>query len=334
MSDAAPLTEVAEGIYQLRLPLPFALNAVNIYLLRSSGGWTVVDTGLNTDAARLVWENAFISLGITPSDIEQIILTHVHPDHFGLAGWLQEQAAAVGAMPPPVRLSSRERDLARLLWMGEGKQSQSFDEFLLACGMPGNMVETVVVSLNATSDATFPHPSIMETINAGDTLRIGSREFQLIHAPGHSDGQLILYDAADRLILSGDHVLMKITPNIGFWPDTEADPLGRYLESLQSLQALDVRLALPGHKALITDWRGRLAELLHHHEERLEHTMAAIVGGANVYEASLKVFESARFSAHEWRFAMVETLAHLEYLRQRERVRQVDEDGLWKFYPA
>jgi glyoxylase-like metal-dependent hydrolase (beta-lactamase superfamily II) len=329
-TEAAVL--VADDIYQVRLPLPFALNIVNCYLIRGNDGWTVLDTGLNTGAAQAAWNAAFDMLGITPRDINHVLLTHVHPDHYGMAGWFQSQAAPDAI--PPVKLSAREAQLARLLWEGEGKQANEFDRFLAACGMPADMVATVAVSLADTIDKTFPHPIRQEMIEAGDEITIGKRTFKLIHAPGHSDGQLILYDAADKLLLSGDHILMKITPNIGLWPDTDPNPLGRYLQSLESLRNLEVRLALPGHKALITDWRGRLDELLHHHALRIDNTYAAIKGGATVYEASLKVFNSFTFSPHEWRFAMAETLAHLEYLIVDGKAREeTDENGLRHFYP-
>jgi glyoxylase-like metal-dependent hydrolase (beta-lactamase superfamily II) len=323
-------TSIADDIIQVRLPLPFALNIVNCYLIRGDDGWTVLDTGLNTPPAQETWNAAFAALGITPSDVDQIILTHVHPDHFGMAGWFQALGDKSGAIPP-VKTSPREAEMARQLWGGEGELSH-FDQFLAVCGMPPEMIDTVVTSLAATAEATLPLPTHVETLTPGDNIKIGKREFTMIHAPGHSDGQLIFYDPADQLMLSGDHVLMKITPNIGRWPDTEPDPLGRFLDSLRSLQTLEVRLALPGHKALITDWRGRIAELLQHHEARLSHTLNAIDGGATVYEASLKVFNSFTFTAHEWRFAMVETLAHLEYLQLRGRVQQeTRDDGTWLF---
>jgi glyoxylase-like metal-dependent hydrolase (beta-lactamase superfamily II) len=332
MPSTEHITQVADDIFQVRLPLPFALNIVNCYLIRGDDGWTMLDTGLNTMQAQAAWETAFESLGITLLTINQIILTHVHPDHFGMAGWFQARAAQQGAVLP-VRLSPREAELARLLWGGEGKQARAFDQFLAACSLPDEMTNTVVDSLADTTDKTLPHPTQVETLNPGDTIWIGKREFTMIHAPGHSDGQLIFYDPADQLMLSGDHVLMKITPNIGLWPDTEPDPLGRFLDSLRSLEKIDVRLALPGHKALITDWRGRVSELLQHHNARLQHTLAAIEGGTTVYAASLKVFNSLTFTPHEWRFAMVETLAHLEYLRLRGQLRQeTDDDGRWLFY--
>jgi glyoxylase-like metal-dependent hydrolase (beta-lactamase superfamily II) len=333
MPQTEPAIQVADDIFEVRLPLPFALNIVNCYLLRDADGWTMLDTGLNTVAAQTAWNNAFVELGITPHEITQIILTHVHPDHYGMAGYFQSLATPVAV--PLVKMSPREAELARLLWEGEGQQAKAFDQFLAACGMPADMIQTVLTSLGSTGEMTYPHPTHIETLNPGDSITIGRRTFQSIHAPGHSDGQLIFYDAADKLLLSGDHVLMKITPNIGLWPDTEPDPLGRFLASLESLRNLDVRLALPGHKALITDWRGRLDELLHHHTLRLEHTLAAIQGGATVFDASLKIFNSLTFTPHEWRFAMVETLAHLEYLRLRGKVRQEsDVEGRWRFNPT
>jgi glyoxylase-like metal-dependent hydrolase (beta-lactamase superfamily II) len=271
---------------------------------------------------------AFENLHLHKGDIAQIVLTHVHPDHYGMAGWFQEQFGA----GTPVRLSAREAELAHLLWDGEGQQARAFDKFLVRCGLPPEMVATVATSLDETARRTFPHPASFNLLIPGDTIAMGGRQFEMIHAPGHSDGQLLFYDRDDRLALSGDHVLMKITPNIGLWPDTQPDPLGRFLDSLRALQSLEVRLALPGHKALITDWKGRIGELLKHHEERLNHALAAVSDGSTVYQASQRIFNTASFSEHEWRFAVAETLAHLEYLRLRGKVRQT-EDEVWQFSP-
>lgn len=306
----SPLVPVTDDIFQVHLPLPFALNRVNCYLLRGADGWTVVDAGLNTAEGRAAWDQAFAALDISPADITQIVLTHAHPDHFGLAGWFQEQVGA------PVYLSALEADFARSAWM-EHRMMQGFDDYLTALGMPADMAQTVARGLASTGDLTYPHPTQLNVIEPGGEIRLGQRRFQIIATPGHSDGQIIFYDPDDRLLLCGDHVLMKITPNIGLWPNSLPDPLGRFLTSLHELKTLDVRLALPGHKALITDWRGRLDELLAHHDDRLQHTLAAVAGGATVYEAAQRVFNSSLFSPHEWRFAMAETLAHLDVLERR-----------------
>ncbi|MBL8162775.1 MAG: MBL fold metallo-hydrolase, partial [Anaerolineae bacterium] len=275
-------TQVADGIFQVKLPLPFALNIVNVYLLRDGDGWALIDTGLNTAEARAAWEAVFVYLNITPRQITRILLTHMHPDHYGMSGWFQSLDPAYA---PPLYMSAREAELARLIWYNEGQMLPRLRVQMSAGGMPAEQVDTVIDGMEFTAQHTQPLPSTPHILEAGGGVTIGARRFTLFHAPGHSDGQLLFYDAADRLMLSGDHVLMKITPNIGVWPDTEPDPLGRFLDSLRGLRGLDVRLALPGHKALITDWRGRIDELLSHHAMRLEHTRAAIADGATIFEA-------------------------------------------------
>lgn len=317
------LVPVADDIYQVHLPLPFALNRVNVYLIRGADGWTVVDTGLNTPEARAAWDAAFTSLGFRPGELRQIVLTHAHPDHFGLAGWLQEQAGE----PLPVYLSEREAAFARSVWL-EGQMADGFDAYLTRLGLPPDAAGVAAHSFYGTAEMTLPHPARLETLQPGGEMQIGRRRFTLVHAPGHSDGQLLFYDPNDHLLLCGDHVLMKITPNIGVWPEGDPDPLGRFLTSLRDLKRLDVRLALPGHKSLITDWAGRVDELLAHHELRLAHTLAAVGSGATVYETARRVFDSSVFSPHEWRFALAETLAHLDYLERRGKVRRQDEDVL------
>ncbi len=306
------ITVVRDDILQVQIPLPYALNIVNCYLLRGRGGWTLLDTGLNTAGARAMWQSAMIALDFRPGDIEKIVLTHTHPDHFGMAGWWQRQTRE----PIPLYIPSGEMAQARILYQGEN--IDEVDQWLLDCGMDSATVDAVRVAVNSTRNLTRPHPTSWRCLDADRDVQLGERSFRAIHAPGHSDGQLIFYDKEERLMLCGDHVLMRITPNIGSWPHTLPDPLGRYLESLRELAELDVQLALPGHKALIHDWRGRIEELLAHHDLRLQQTLAALDKGANtVYEVSAHLFQLDRLTPHEWRFAMAEALAHLHNLQAR-----------------
>jgi glyoxylase-like metal-dependent hydrolase (beta-lactamase superfamily II) len=327
MQQTDSLLKVAEGIYQVQLPLPFALRIVNCYLLDNGNQtWTILDTGLNYAPGQEVWQATFETLGITPAQISQIVLTHVHPDHFGMSGWLQTMSGA------PVRLSKREAEAARIFWGDANNRYHSLTEQMNHAAVPDEMIEPIITGIGFLLEMMKPHPNPtkLDYIAPGEIVRMGGRDFHAILAPGHSDGQLMFYDAADRLLLSGDHVLMKITPNIGLWPETDPHPLQRFLASLREVRALDVRLALPGHRALITDWRGRIDEITAHHQERLERTLDAIGSGATGYQIAGQLFDFNRLSVHEMRFALVEALAHLDYLIERGEVQQSG-DAIWRF---
>lgn len=304
------LTAITPDIYQVRLPLPFALRIINSYVLRGQQGWTIVDTGLNTAESRATWHSVFDALNITPDTIQQIVLTHTHPDHYGMAGWLQQLSHA------PVRLSQREAELAEAVWGEPAGWREGLMAFWQECGLPAELAAALVQNTDETRQHTLPHPKTVETISPGSSIQLGDRWFQAIHAPGHSDGQLIFYETADSLMLCGDHVLQKISPNISLWPQSSPNPLQDYLNSLQTLSALPVRLALPGHGRPITAWAERIAELLQHHEERLKKLETAVsTHTLTVYQASQHLFDFTHLTTHEIRFAVAETLAHLVYLQ-------------------
>jgi glyoxylase-like metal-dependent hydrolase (beta-lactamase superfamily II) len=159
-------------------------------------------------------------------------------------------------------------------------------------------------------------------------MAIGGRSFVAIAAPGHSEQHLVFYCAEERLLLCGDAVLTKITPNIGRWPAGRPDPLADFLGSLETLGALDVALALPGHGPLIHDFAGRLAELRAHHGERLRLMEEVVGSGATAYDVCKAVFATTALSPHQLRFAIAETLAHLEYLANTGRVERIERPRL------
>ena len=313
--------EVAAGIYQVRLPLPFALNHVNCYLLRDAGGWTILDTGLNRPEIHAGWQAAFAALGIAPAQVTRIVVTHMHPDHIGLAGRLQQETGAT------VFLSPREWEVATIAWVENRERGEYLAGYLRQAGAPADVGAIVEGQQQKLRQQTLPMPVDVQMLRDGDTITMAGRRFHAIHAPGHADGQIIFHAPEDRLMLCGDQVLLRITPNIGFWPSTQADPLGRYLASLRALRRLDVATALPGHHGVITDWSGRIGELLHHHDERLEAMYAAAAGGATALETSIAVFNFDRFSPHEIRFAVAETLAHLEHLADSGRLQRYEKDA-------
>ncbi|MCP5094968.1 MAG: MBL fold metallo-hydrolase [Chloroflexi bacterium] len=322
--------KIEDGIYQLRLPLPFALNHVQCYLLRGDDGWTVLDTGLNTTAGRTGWQEAFAALQIAPGDVKQIIITHCHPDHYGLAGWLQEQCRAAEGVPP-VFMSQQGITFANQVWKQHENQIEQMKTSFHQCGIPPKQAAIVANEVSVVALRTRPHPEFVHLLQPDSSIQMGNRTFKMIHAPGHADGQIIFYDVADRLLLCGDHVLNDITPHIGRWPNGNPNPLALYLNSLQNLLDLDVRLALPGHKTLITNWQERLNELLLHHDLRLQHTLDAIGNGATAFEVGQKVFGLGNLNVHNLRFAIVETLAHLDFLITQNRIG-CRKNGVWQYY--
>ncbi len=317
---------ITPDIVQVQLPLPFALRIVNVYLIRDGGGWAVVDTGLHTDEGEAAWRAAFDTLAITPGDLTQIVVTHHHPDHYGMAGWLCEW----NKRDIPVRIMARELAMIRQVWWRDDGQREEFSVLSRQAGVGDAMLTSFIAITAQIRARTRPAPVNIETLHDGDVLRIGARTFRVLEAPGHSVGQALLYDEADALLLSADHVLLKITPNVGLWPGSDADPLARFIESLTALRDLPVRLALPGHKALIHDWRGRIDELLHHHDERLALIRAA-AQDATAFQVALAIFPFERFTPHEQRFAVAEALAHLEHLRLRGDLQREEHDGVWVY---
>jgi|HigsolmetaAR201D_1030396.scaffolds.fasta_scaffold13935_3 glyoxylase-like metal-dependent hydrolase (beta-lactamase superfamily II) len=310
--------QVAEGIFLVQLPLPFALRSVNCYLLRDGAQWTVIDTGLHHTPGQEMWQTTFDELGIEPSSIGRIILTHAHPDHYGMAGWLAQQSGA------PVLLSAVEQRFAEQVWHQGEPFYRATQAFFQEHGMPEPLCQVVYENMVALQPNTLPHPAVVTLLAPNSHLTIGGREFVAIETPGHSDGHLAFYCAAERLMLCGDTVLTKITPNISLWPHSHPNPLAAFLQTLELLRQFDVALALPGHGPLITNWHTRLDELNLHHEQRLNAAVAALGEGATGFEVCERLFRLDKLSSHELRFAMAEALAHLEYLVSVGRVVRED----------
>lgn len=313
--------QVAEGIYQVRLPLPFPLRIVNCYLLRDDLGWAVVDTGLNYPAGQAAWQAAFAELAIDPRAITRILLTHAHPDHYGMAGWLAELSGA------PVYLSPVEQAFAERVWHEGAPAYRAVTALFQNHGMPAALAAEVYDNMAALQPMTQPLPQTI-ALAPGARLTIGGRAFQALPTPGHSDGHLAFYCAQERLLLCGDTVLTKITPNISLWPYGRRDPLADFLQSLQMLTGYDVALALPGHGPLIRAFRERLDELRLHHDQRLAVVAQAAANGATAFAVCTSIFPTEELSPHQIRFAMAETLAHLEYLVGVGRLERLNSAGL------
>lgn len=305
---------VADGIHQLKLPVPFPLKFVASYLVEGPDGWTVLDPGFDYPPAREAWDEQASALGLgLDEDVTRVIVTHLHPDHIGLARWLQERSGA------PVYMLEEEIRNARHVW-DPARGSEGFVRYLLANGMD----EETARPTAGTTRMGIRLPENLLALRGGEGISLGGSQWRVIHTPGHSDFHFVLHEAERGIMIAGDHLLLHITPNIGMWTYTAPRPLERYLDSLRGLKGLDVDLVLPGHGPLFHDLDGRVDELVAHHAERLD-AMHAAMGDAPAtgYEVSRRVFADD-LSDHQLRFALAETLAHLEYLVHDGRAERLD----------
>jgi glyoxylase-like metal-dependent hydrolase (beta-lactamase superfamily II) len=312
IGEAAP---VADGIWQLKLPVPFPLRFVSAYLVEGEVGWTLIDAGYDYSPARAAWETGAAAVGCDLArDVERIVVTHFHPDHIGAARWLGEKTGA------PVFVMEREIPCARKIW--SSSDAGPFLEYLIRLGMP----EEAAGSATAVMRYALPLPEDMFPLRPGEKMTMGERAVRIIHAPGHADNQIVLHDEAEGILFAADHLLLEITPNIGLWPESQPHPLARYLESLEGMRDLGADPILPGHGPVFHDLDGRIGELILHHEERLEVMRREISDPPKTpYEVSRLVFRGT-LTDHQRCFALAETLAHLDHLVLEGRAQSMENE--------
>jgi glyoxylase-like metal-dependent hydrolase (beta-lactamase superfamily II) len=309
-------SRVSEGVHQLKLPVPFPLKFIASYLIEGRDGWTVIDPGFDYPPAREVWESGAEEMGLNlDRDVTRIIVTHLHPDHIGLARWLEERSGA------SVWMLEGEVENARHVW-DPARGTEGFVRFLIRNGMDPKTAEATA----GTTRLGIRLPERLNALRPGGEIELGESVARVVHTPGHSDFHFVLHDERRRVLFAGDHLLLHITPNIGLWTYTAPRPLERYLDSLRGLRGLGVDLVFPGHGPLFHDLDGRIDELLRHHEERLDVMRSAFDGEpATPFQIARRVFPDD-LTDHQLRFALAETLAHLEHLVDDGRVERLEGD--------
>jgi glyoxylase-like metal-dependent hydrolase (beta-lactamase superfamily II) len=304
--------ELAGGIRRVTLPLPTRPGHVHAYLLPGDDGWTLVDTGLGLPDARDRWAAELEEL---PGPVARIFVTHFHPDHVGAA---RDVAELTGA---PVAQGRLDYEQCALVWGGDDWADVLVDWFRRH-GVPDEVTSELVEqgSVYRPFIRFQPDPELIEP---GDLVD----GWEAVAAPGHADGQLMLH--RDGTLVAADHLLDRISPTVGLWPQSRPDPLGDYLDALEETIALEPSLAVAGHGEPIADPSGRARQLLDHHRDRLEATAAALSAEPRTgYEVSFPLFGSD-LKASARRFAVAEALSHLERLvRDGAARRHESADGV------
>lgn len=306
------------GYRRIALPLPFALRSVNAYVVEGQDGWAVVDCGLHTEEGERALREGLAVTGLEPRGIRDVFVTHHHPDHVGMAGWLASAGARVVMHEPEI-------ESVRATWFPGDERIDATREWFLRHGMPRSAVHGMAEAWIATRERIDALAQV-EGAADGDAVSLAGRRFELVWTPGHTDYHAALYDAEERVLVAGDHVLPRITPNIGLYTWSRPDPLEDFLRSLARVRKLEVRRVLPAHGEPFDDLRGRVDELLAHHEKRLDAVRNALDGAErDAYAVARRLFPTLR-SAHEERFALAEVLAHLRYLERRGLVREIESE--------
>src|SRR5579871_1869256 len=305
--------QVQPGVWRITVPLPFALRWANAYVLRGAGEWCLVDAGLATPPAEAMMLQGLAAVGITPADLSTIVLTHGHPDHIGLAGRFREASGA------PVLMFGPESERMFSVWAQQDMSAiAAVSDFYRKHGMPAEESAQERAAIAATR-RLVTIPQQVTPLEEGQEIRLAGKLYRVIWTPGHSDGHICLWREEDGLFIAGDHVLPRISPNIGLYPNCRPDPLGDYLASLEKVRDIPARLALPGHGAPFSDLAGRVQELAAHHAERVEETYQIVRAtessiGVSAYQVAARLFAGRFDSFQNRRFAVGEALAHLEYL--------------------
>jgi glyoxylase-like metal-dependent hydrolase (beta-lactamase superfamily II) len=311
MATSAALSEVAAGVFELRLPIPFEDGLVNVFLFVDGAEADLLDCGMNSDESVAEIKQAMTHLGA--KRLRRLVVTHIHPDHYGAAGSLAGEGMAdlyIHRLEVPL-VHPRYVELEQLV--------KEVRTYLLVNGVPEDESEVLSNSQRALSQVVkTAEPSVQ--LDGAESLPMGRRHLRVEWTPGHSPGHICLYDQQDELLFAGDTLLPDLSPNIGLHPQSTPDPLHEYLDGLRRLAAYEPKLILPSHGRPFTDAPARVKVLEAHHKRRLDQIVEIVGQGKETgWDVALELW-GPRDNFYEKRLALQEALAHLQALAVDARV--------------
>jgi glyoxylase-like metal-dependent hydrolase (beta-lactamase superfamily II) len=321
------IEEIVPNMYRTEIPLPGSpLKWLNSYIVKGDDRFLIIDTGFNCEECLKKMEDSLRKLGADLNKTD-IFITHLHVDHMGLAGTLARDNCKVYFNEQETRMMDSQDDNSYWQKVVNLYVANGFAPNSAWISMKGHPAHKY--GLKRKLDFTI--------VQDGDMIDIGDFHFRCVATPGHSPGHTSLYEANNKILVAGDHILFDITPNIAYWMQME-DSLGQYLASLEKVNSLVVKLVLTGHRRLVHDLRGRVAELQEHHRVRLSEVLVALGdGGKDVlqiaphikWDITAKTWEAFP-PAHKW-FAFGETMAHVRYLEAKGKVQRRSQNGVIKY---
>ena len=312
------IEEILPGLYKIEIPLPKnPLKALNSYLIKGKDRFLIIDTGMNRQECM---HEMLSCLGRLSVDLKKtdIFVTHLHSDHLGLVGNLASDTSKVYFNELEAYIVGSERS---------EKHWRDLDAIYRSHGFPAGELEKAMESHPGHVYGLKRHIDFC-ILQEGYIIDIADYSFRCIETPGHSPGHICLYEPNNKILISGDHILFDITPNITFWPEMD-NSLKEYLASLDKVYALDVHLVLPGHRNIWNNHRRRITELQEHHQARLNEVLSALEEGEKTaFQIAAYISWDINYSSWEqfppsqkW-FAVGETVAHLKHLEENKKIKR------------
>lgn len=325
--DAGVPDELQAGVFWLRTALPFELNHINLWLLEGPKGWSVVDTGFNAPETIAAWEALFSGF-FAGKPVTEIFVTHFHPDHFGLAGWLAEKTGV------RVQMTAPEFAAVQRYTQGAEDLPATYGPYYAAAGVDAQTIEELLGRRFNYGKIIHKPPASVDAVRPEDTVSLGGARWVVLAGYGHCPEHACLYNLEKKLLISGDMVLPDISPNISLYPGSDADPVAAYLQSLDALRARvpDDVTVLPSHGVPFRGLHRRIDELKDHHRRRFERLRAVLQDGPKTaYEAMQGLFSHRKIGKGDIFFALGETLAHLAHDEKRGVLEAEIKNGV-KYY--
>lgn len=328
MPKPGEIHRVCDGVYWLRMTLPFALNHINLWLLEDGDGWTIIDCGVADDDTRANWETIF-SQHLQSKPVTRVIATHCHPDHLGLSDWLCQRWNA------PLWMSAAEYCFGRMMQAGlSGVQGASAVPHFQRHGVTDeNLITQLLKRKNYYPSLVPLIPNSFARIQENQLIQIGEYSWRVITGFGHSPEHVSLYCEEMNCLIAGDMLLPRISTNVSVWAiEPLANPVQQFLSSIKRyLELPSDTLILPSHGKPFHGAHIRVQQLIEHHAARLEEVQQACVTPQSANDIVPMMFPRA-LDAHQLTFALGEALAHLHALWLDGKLqRQEGEDGIIRF---
>jgi glyoxylase-like metal-dependent hydrolase (beta-lactamase superfamily II) len=311
-------------IQTITLPVPWDLKSVNVHLVELDNGFMLIDSGVATNECFQVLESALVERGVAWSDVRTLLLTHYHPDHIGQSWRILELTGA--------RLLMHSVDAAYLEELARVNGVPWYAEAMRIGGVPPELAAGMQGALRGNRPAFRAHHP-QQILEGGETLPVRDGTLEVIWTPGHTPGHVCLYSPERRILISGDHVLEKITPNIAWHP--KQDMLAKYLVSLDLLLPYEIDIVIPSHGTRFKDHRAVIRGTAEHHEERCGAILENITAAPMTAHELVLALWRRKLSDFHHNFAVFEILAHLEYMSRRGEIApQVRADGAMIWQPT